>query len=300
MRIHDTSLNDKKDKFCCLHLLQYLGPRRIIALMSEGEEALPVLKRPVTWIAIAIIFALLGIGGVGLYQYKRVQGELTKLKTNPSGPLTDDRQRELIAEVSSRIMLPTDEKPTVAVVSDINRLKDQQFFSGGQNGDVVLIYMNSKKAVLYRPAEKKIVEVAPVNLNNNQASVAGATSGELTQQPQTESAPPAKTQPSPTSLPTPTSGPSKFALRNGTNVTGLARTFEQQLVAKVPGAAVTERGNAAKRDYPSSFIVDVTGKKSTELQTIASALGIAPGSLPAGEPQPSGADFLVIIGADKK
>lgn len=274
--------------------MQYFAQDRIIALMSDTDEQVGILRKPVTWIIIAVVFALIGIGAVGFFQYKKVQGELSKLKTTASGPLTDDRQRELISEVSSRIMLPTDEKPTVAVVSDINRLKDQQFFSAGQNGDVVLIYMNAKKAVLYRPAEKKIVEVAPVNLNNPQASVAGTTT-ELTAQ----QTPPAEEKPVLPS-PIPTVGPSRFALRNGTNVTGLARTFEQQLVAKVSGANVTERGNAAKRDYASSFIVDVTGTKTAEAQQIASALGIAPGSLPAGEPQPSGADFLIIIGADKK
>lgn len=269
--------------------------------MSETEDdRLAILKKPVTWIVIAVLFALIGIGGVGLYQYNKVQSELAKVKNSASGPLTDDRQRELIAEVSSRILLPTDEKPTVAVVSDINRLKDQQFFTGGQNGDVVLIYMNAKKAVLYRPADKKIIEVAPVNLNNTQASVAGATTQDLvTQNTQTNPTPATKTPlATPTVVPTP--APSKFALRNGTNVTGLARTFEQQLVAKFPTASVVERGNAAKRDYASTMIVDVTGKKAAELQTIASSLGIAPSSLPSGESQPTGADFLIIIGADKK
>lgn len=265
--------------------------------MSDSDEQVGLFKKPATWIAIAVVFALVGIGAVGVFQYQKVQKELAKLKTSASGPLTDERQRELISEVSSRIMLPNDEKPTVAVVSDINRLKDQQFFSGGQNGDVVLIYMNAKKAVLYRPADKKIVEVAPVNLNNNQASVAGTTATNLTEgqtQPQTQ------TSPQPTAKPTPTPAPYKFALRNGTNVTGLARTFEQQLVGKYPTASVTERGNAGKRDYGSSIVVDVTGQRTAELASIASSLGIAPGTLPAGETAPTGADFLIIIGADKK
>jgi hypothetical protein len=263
--------------------------------MSQTEEMVPVFKRPVTWIVIAFVFALIGIGGVGIYQYRKVQAELSSLKTNPSGPLTDERQRELISEVSSRIMLPADERPTVAVVSDINRLKDQQFFSAGQNGDVVLIYMNARKAVLYRPAEKKIIEVAPVNLNDNQATVAGSTTQDLVNQGKES-----KEQAAPTPLPSPTPAPAKFALRNGTNITGLARTFEQQLIAKIPTATVTERGNAVKRDYPSSFIVDLTGKKAAELQSIASLLGIAPGTLPAGESSPAGADFLIIIGSDKR
>lgn len=267
--------------------------------MSDSEERFPWIKKPVTWIVFAVVFAVVSITLVGIFQYTKVNKELAKLKTDVSsgGTLTDERQRELITEVSSRIMLPADEKPTVAVVSDINRLKDQQFFTGGQNGDVVLIYMNARKAVLYRPSEKKIIEVAPVNLNNNnEASVAGTT----TTNKSVNVTPTSGVQAAATIAPTPTPAPSRFALRNGTTVTGLAQTFGQQLQAKLPKAQITERGNAAKRDYSSSIIVDITGKKAAELQQVAVALGIAAGVLPEGEVAPSNADYLIIIGADKK
>lgn len=258
--------------------------------MSDDGGKLAIFKQPTTWIILAVVFVLIGIAGVGIYQYTKVTKELSTMKTSSNGPLTDDRQRELIAEVSSRIMLPGDEKPTVAVVSDINRLKDQQFFANGQNGDVVLIYMTSKKAVLYRPTDKKIVEVAPVNLNNTQASVAGTTTASVDTNP----------TPATSTAPTPTPAPRKYSILNGTSVTGLAKTFEQQLTTKFPTAQVLERGNAVKRDYATSTLVDVGGNKTAEAQQVASALGIVPGPLPAGEQLPAGVDFLIIIGADKK
>lgn len=255
----------------------------------------PIFLQPKTWIIVAVVFVVLGIGGVVFFQYQKTTQELAKLKNSPGGPLTDDRQRELITEVSSKIMLPLDEKPTVAVVSDINRLKDQQFFSTGENGDVVLIYMNAKKAVLYRPAEKKIIEVAPVNLNNNQpASVAGTSVTDVG----TEEKLVAQTSPQVTQ-PTPTPQAAKFALRNGTNVSGLAKTFETQLISKFPQGQVIERGNAKLRNYEKTVIVDVTGKRGAEAEQIATSLGITTGALPADEPIPS-VDFLIIIGADKR
>lgn len=254
------------------------------------DTILRIVKTPIFWIVTVVIILLSGIGVAGYYQYTKVQSELSKLKETPTGgTLTDERQRELIAEVSAKIMLPQDEKPTVAVVSDINRLKDQQFFSSGQNGDVVLIYMNSKKAILYRPAEKKIVEVAPVNLSNdNQASVAGTQSV-------TQPNPDAVVQASPT--PAPVTG--TFALRNGTTITGLARTFEGQLTQEFPGVTVNERGNAVRRDYTSTTIIDVKGTKSAEATQIAEQLGIQTGSIPEGEITTT-ADFLVIIGSDSQ
>ena len=71
----------------------------------------------------------------------------------------------LVSEVGSLIALPSDEKPTVATITDIEKLKDQPFFKNAKNGDKVLIYTNARKAILYRPSEKRIIEVGAVNIN---------------------------------------------------------------------------------------------------------------------------------------
>lgn len=70
------------------------------------------------------------------------------------------------AKVGKLIVLPTDEKPTVATVTDASKVKDQTFFQNAKNGDVVLIYTKAQKAILYDPAENMIVEVGAVNINN--------------------------------------------------------------------------------------------------------------------------------------
>lgn len=255
-----------------------------------------LLKRfiaaPIFWIILAVVVLIVGGVGVGVYQYRKVSTELAKVKDNPqSGQLTDDRQRELITEVSSKIMLPKEEKPTVAIVSDINRLKDQQFFANGQNGDVVLIYMNSKRAILYRPSEKKIVEVAPVNLSpNQQASVAGTT---------VQNVLPTGAKITPTGIPTVAPMTATFSIRNGTTVVGLARSFETQLTTKFPQASVIERGNAVLHTYDKTVIIDVKGTRTADATNIAQALGIQIGTMPLDEPPPK-TDFLIILGNDKK
>ncbi len=71
----------------------------------------------------------------------------------------------LVSEVGKLLALPTDEKPTVATITDVEKLKEQVFFKNAANGDKVLIYTKAKKAILYRPTEKKIVEVGAVNIN---------------------------------------------------------------------------------------------------------------------------------------
>ncbi|MEK7168727.1 MAG: hypothetical protein AAB778_01830 [Patescibacteria group bacterium] len=71
----------------------------------------------------------------------------------------------LIAEVGKLLALPSDEKPTVATITDVEKLKEQTFFKNAMNNDKVLIYTKAKKAILYRPSENKIVEVGAVNIN---------------------------------------------------------------------------------------------------------------------------------------
>ena len=62
------------------------------------------------------------------------------------------------------MVLPKDETPTLATVSDPEKLKDQRFFVNAVKGDKVLVYSLAKKAILYSPSLDKIIEVAPVNV----------------------------------------------------------------------------------------------------------------------------------------
>jgi lipopolysaccharide export LptBFGC system permease protein LptF len=79
--------------------------------------------------------------------------------------------KSLIEKVGRLAVLPTDETPTIATVSDPNALKDQAFFVDAKKGDKVLIYSNAKKAVLYNPSQDKIVNIAPLNTDQQKASV---------------------------------------------------------------------------------------------------------------------------------
>ena len=72
--------------------------------------------------------------------------------------------KKLVAEILEFLVLPEDEEPTVATVTDLNALKDQPFFSKAQLGDKVIIYTKARKAVLFNPITNKVVEVAPINL----------------------------------------------------------------------------------------------------------------------------------------
>ena len=74
----------------------------------------------------------------------------------------------LVAQVGKLMALPTDEKPTIATVTDASKVKDQPFFANAKNDDRVLIYQKAQKAILFRPSENRIIEVGSLNINQNQ------------------------------------------------------------------------------------------------------------------------------------
>ena len=116
------------------------------------------------WPALAI-FLYLALAGVGYYYYHQA----ADLKKNPQKQqaVLQEEAKNLVATVSRLIVLPTDEDPTIATISDPEKLKDQPFFANAKVGDKVLIYSKAKKAILYDPESDKIVEVAPLNININ-------------------------------------------------------------------------------------------------------------------------------------
>jgi hypothetical protein len=61
-------------------------------------------------------------------------------------------------EIGSLADLPTDEQPTVATVTNKEKIKDQAFFANAENGDKILIYNKAKKIFLYRPSTKEIIK----------------------------------------------------------------------------------------------------------------------------------------------
>ena len=107
-----------------------------------------------------VLIILAAIPSVYFYlQYQKIQEQLK----NPQGFAQEELNR-LTAQIGKLIELPGDETPTLATVSDVDKLRDQPFFTSAQNGDKVLIFTNAKKAILYRPSSGLIIDVAPVTI----------------------------------------------------------------------------------------------------------------------------------------
>jgi len=68
--------------------------------------------------------------------------------------------KELTDRIGRFMELPAGEQPTLATVTDQDKLMGQNFFAHAQNGDKLLVYVAAKKAILYRPSTGKVIEVS--------------------------------------------------------------------------------------------------------------------------------------------
>lgn len=118
-------------------------------------------KRKFILLAVIFLIVVIGMGGVAYYFWR----EASEIKRNPQKAAQEEITKTL-EEVGKLIVLPEGETPTIVTVVDPERLRDQPFFANSKKGDMVLIYTNAKKAILYDPVQRKIIEVAPLNIGN--------------------------------------------------------------------------------------------------------------------------------------
>ncbi|MFH0755157.1 MAG: hypothetical protein V1910_00625 [bacterium] len=127
---------------------------------AKVKKGLPVFA----WFIIGILV------GAGMFYIWNLY--TAKPATNKVANQMEQAQvKELVAKVSKLIILPTGEEPVVATINDAEALiKDQVFYKGSKNGDVVLVYQKNAKAVIYSPEKNIIVNVGPVVFNNQPAA----------------------------------------------------------------------------------------------------------------------------------
>lgn len=107
------------------------------------------------WIFYVAAFVVLIFAAGGAYYYYSHYA----VSKNPEEAARKDVE-QLVAEVGKHMVLPEGEVPTVATVSDPAKLAGQDFFINAKVGDRVLLYPFAKKAILYDPVSKKILEVS--------------------------------------------------------------------------------------------------------------------------------------------
>jgi len=229
-------------------------------------------------IPVLVLLTLAGIGGTGYFywEYQKAQKEIKTIKTDPSTAqkAAQEEVKKLTAEVGMLVELPQDEDPTVATVIDAEKLKEQPFFAKTQNDDKVLIYTKAKKAILYRPSTKKIIDIGPIRDVQDESGQAGDQA--------------ASPSPSPANV--------VVTLYNGTNNAGLTNKVETTLKSKYTNLDI-RRDSSVKKEYENTLVVDLSGKFKDMVKNIITTLSAQSGPLPEGEVKPT-TDVLVIVGKD--
>jgi hypothetical protein len=143
--------------------------------MSKAEQASG--SKAMVAVIVVLVVAALALGGYLLYRQKASNVVLTPSDVANLPPEEAQKKADSLEEkVRKLIQLPADDKPVVATISDVDTLKaQQQFYAAATNGDVLLIFPKSAKAVIYSPSNNVLVNVGPVIFDQNQQLPAGTT-----------------------------------------------------------------------------------------------------------------------------
>ena len=121
-----------------------------------------------------IILVILGLVIVGALLYFGWSWWNLKKQINtllqPEGieELQKKQTEELLEKMKKHIVLPDDEEPIIATVTDAEALKkESDFYALAKNDDVVVIYVRAKKAFLFDPFANRVLNVGPVVTDDN-------------------------------------------------------------------------------------------------------------------------------------
>ncbi|MFZ2555697.1 MAG: hypothetical protein WAX57_02565 [Minisyncoccia bacterium] len=126
------------------------------------RRARPSFKYRMTALASLALISLLVVGGAGYAVYARVVK--SKNLSYAAAGIVDPEAANMVEKVGKLMLLPEDEQPTLATVSDLGSLEGQLFFANAELGDIVLMYPKASRAILYSPSRNKIIEVAPITV----------------------------------------------------------------------------------------------------------------------------------------
>jgi hypothetical protein len=216
------------------------------------------------------LLVLCGLGGASFYFYTRYQHAQALLK-DPTAAAREEI-KGLTDKVGKHIILPAEEVPTVATVSDKTKLSGQAFFARSEVGDKVLIYNQAARAILYRPEINKIIEVVTLTT----PSVAGTSSASA----QLVAA--------------------RLTIYNSTSTAGLASVAQQKVNKEMPSTLTVTAKQNSNGHYEKSQVVILSPQAMNLGTQLAGVVGAQiTQEMPGNEIKPD-SDLLLIIGEDFK
>ena len=184
-------------------------------------------------------------------------------KLHPGVQTDQQKLQAVTSKVGKLMLLPTDENPTLATVTDKSKLTDKFLAAKAENGDRILIYAKNHTVIIYRPGINKIAAVGTVSGDPAFAEAQGAT---LTVLDSTNS--PAKTQ-----------------------------KIIDEVKAAYPDIKISNGGKTNRQDFPYTIVIDNTDQKNDLRAALMKAVPGKQGFQPPTENQPT-TDLTIIVGQD--
>lgn len=140
-----------------------------MAVPQASEAHIPT-KRSVTVsmrvLAFAAVGCLLVLFMVAVFISKNDSNEIPQ--TLGTSDATQSDPERYYEAVSKFVELPTNDLPTVANVSDAEKVrKDNVVLTDVKDGDKMLFFAKSRKVVVYRPSSNKVVAVVTLTPQQN-------------------------------------------------------------------------------------------------------------------------------------
>ena len=222
---------------------------------------------------ILIILLLLALAAFlwSFMNYQQAKQKIAVLTDpNVASELNQKQTEELLAKIGKLIQLPSEKNPVVATINDVEVLAaTQDFYKDAHNGDKLLVFQNTRKAIIYDEDDNKLVNVGPIFYTNDKG---------------VQQAPPR------------VADRIEIELRNGTSNKGATLDVRDDL-RNTYAFNITTLAKAAKTDYSGITLVDLTdGSKANLVADLQKTLGAqVVKELPAGE-SVSAREVVVIVG----
>ena len=208
------------------------------------------------------ILVLMAMGGFITYQ----QLQLNEYRNNPT-KAAQEEQTHVLNLVRKLYQIPTyttkvdgkdvtkEDTPEIASITDKSKLSGQAFFDKAENGDYIVVFPNTKLALIYREKTNQIINSGPVTVDANQQT-------------------------------------SKLAVKIY-GITKDRDAAQAKIDAAFPGSPTVTKADAAGK-IAATIVVDISGKNATAATQLASKLTNATvGSVPSGEVTPTDVDIAI-------
>jgi hypothetical protein len=131
--------------------------RKVRALVESKRKAEQKIKPLKLALILAGILVVVGFA-IAIISVSRAQ-----YLASPEGIAAQQQKRvdELVKKVGKLTGLP-DEKPLATTITNVEKLQSQTFFANAENGDEVLVFENSGRAIIYREKLNRIINDGPL------------------------------------------------------------------------------------------------------------------------------------------